>query len=278
MCGLPGERDGRSRRHRRDGRDDRPDRPGGHAGDSPKVTASVSNFVPKAHTPYQWNGMQTREYFHWAHQYMRRRLKIRSVQLKCHQVETSMLEGLLSRGDRRLAEVIELAWRRGARLDSWAERLDADLWWKALADVGQGRAGMDFALARASRLGPRRSPALGPYQREKGPDISREGAAPCRGTARGDGGSRVKSKYEVPSTKYERRAELHPACRSTSVARPFVLRTLYFVLMSSYRLLALDIDGTLINSREELTPATREAIRRARRAGIQVVLGDRPAL
>src|ERR1700680_2951702 len=42
--------------------------------------------------------------------------------------------------------------------------------------------------------------------------------------------------------------------------------------MSSYRLLTLDIDGTLINSREELTPATREAIRRARRAGIQVVL------
>ncbi len=37
------------------------------------VTASVSNFVPKPHTPYQWNGMQTREYFHWAHRYLRTR-------------------------------------------------------------------------------------------------------------------------------------------------------------------------------------------------------------
>jgi radical SAM superfamily enzyme YgiQ (UPF0313 family) len=156
LCGLPGERevdlDGiveMAETIAQIGREVR--------GRFPKVTASVSNFVPKAHTPYQWNGMQTREYFHWAHQYMRRRLKIRSVQLKCHQVETSMLEGLLSRGDRRLAEVIELAWRRGARLDSWAERLDADLWWKALADVGQGRAGMDFAslVHRASALGDR---------------------------------------------------------------------------------------------------------------------------
>ena len=77
-----------------------------------KVTASVSNFVPKPHTPYQWNAMQRREYFHWAHHYLKRRVKIRSVQVKCHNVETSLLEGLLSRGDRRLADVVELAWRR----------------------------------------------------------------------------------------------------------------------------------------------------------------------
>jgi radical SAM family uncharacterized protein len=156
LCGLPGERevdlDGivdMAETIAQIGREVR--------GRFPKVTASVSNFVPKAHTPYQWNGMQTREYFHWAHQHMRRRLKIRSVQLKCHPVETSLLEGLLSRGDRRLADVVELAWRRGARMDSWAERLDPDLWWKALADVGQGRAGMDFAslVHRASPIGDR---------------------------------------------------------------------------------------------------------------------------
>ena len=45
--------------------------------------------------------MQTREYFHWAHRYLRDRKRIRSVQVKCHQVETSLLEGVLSRGDRR---------------------------------------------------------------------------------------------------------------------------------------------------------------------------------
>jgi radical SAM family uncharacterized protein len=101
-----------------------------------KVTASVSNFVPKPHTPYQWNGMQRREYFNWAHHYLKRRVKIRSVQVKCHDVNTSLLEGLLSRGDRRVAEVVELAWRRGARLDSWSENLKPELWWQALADCG----------------------------------------------------------------------------------------------------------------------------------------------
>jgi radical SAM family uncharacterized protein len=102
----------------------------------PKVTASVSNFVSKSHTPYQWNGMQTREYFHWAHKYLRDRRKIRSVNIKCHDVETSLLEGVLSRGDRRVADAIELVWRRGARLDGWREHMRADLWWQALADCG----------------------------------------------------------------------------------------------------------------------------------------------
>jgi radical SAM family uncharacterized protein len=105
---------------------------GGYA----KVTASVSNFVPKAHTPYQWNAMQPRDYFHQAHQRLRSRRRLRAVQIKCHHVETSLLEGVLSRGDRRVARAIELAWRRGARLDSWREHFQPDLWWQALADCG----------------------------------------------------------------------------------------------------------------------------------------------
>ena len=105
-------------------------------GRSTKVVASVSNFVPKSHTPYQWNGMQTRDYFRWAHEYMRKRLKVRAVQLKCHDVETSMLEGVLSRGDRRMANAVELAWRRGARLDSWSEHIKPNLWWDAIRDSG----------------------------------------------------------------------------------------------------------------------------------------------
>ena len=58
------------------------------------VTASVSNFVPKPHTPYQWNGMETREYFQWAGQYLRNKCKVRSVAVKQHDIETSLLEGL----------------------------------------------------------------------------------------------------------------------------------------------------------------------------------------
>jgi radical SAM family uncharacterized protein len=101
-----------------------------------RVTASVSNFVPKAHTPYQWNGMQSREYFKWAHNRLWSRRKIRSVSVKCHDVETSLLEGVLSRGDRRTGKAIRLAWERGARMDGWTEHLDAQRWWTAIADAG----------------------------------------------------------------------------------------------------------------------------------------------
>jgi len=104
------------------------------------VTAGVSNFVPKAHTPYQWNGMQTREYFSWAHRYLKKRCRLKSVSVKCHDTETSMLEGILSRGDRRIAEVIELAWRRGARLDSWHEHFTPGRWWDAMRDLNLDQA------------------------------------------------------------------------------------------------------------------------------------------
>lgn len=100
------------------------------------VTASVSNFVPKPATPYQWNGMQTREYFQWAHRYLKSKVKIRSVQIKCHDIETSLLEGILTRGDRRVAVALEEAWRRGARLDAWREHFNPHLWWKTFADLG----------------------------------------------------------------------------------------------------------------------------------------------
>jgi radical SAM family uncharacterized protein len=118
----------------------------------PKVTASVSNFVPKAHTPYQWNGMQSREYFHWAREYMKRQVKIKSVRVNCHPVETSLLEGLLSRGDRRVAEVIELAWRRGARLDSWMEHIKPELWWECARECGLD---LDAVIHQPCQIGDR---------------------------------------------------------------------------------------------------------------------------
>ncbi len=101
-----------------------------------RVTASVSNFVPKSHTPYQWNGMQTREYFNWAHKYLWSRRRIRSINIKCHDIETSMLEGLLSRGDRRVGAAVRLAWQRGARMDGWTEYFDHQRWWDAVRDAG----------------------------------------------------------------------------------------------------------------------------------------------
>ncbi len=135
MCGLPGERptdlDGiieMAETIAQIGKEER--------GRYARVTASVSNFVPKAHTPYQWNGMQTRDYFRWAHEYLWQKKSLRCVKLKRHDIDTSMLEAMISRGDRRVGDAIELAWQRGARMDSWTEQLDAQRWWTALADAG----------------------------------------------------------------------------------------------------------------------------------------------
>jgi radical SAM superfamily enzyme YgiQ (UPF0313 family) len=135
MCGLPGERpadlDGiveMAETIARIGKD--------VTGRFADVTASVSNFVPKPHTPYQWNGMQDRDYFHWAHRYLRQRVRIKSVTVKCHSIETSLLEGILTRGDRRVAAALEEAWRRGARLDAWSEHFDSRLWWGVFDDLG----------------------------------------------------------------------------------------------------------------------------------------------
>src|SRR5262245_55787819 len=101
-----------------------------------EVTASVSNFVPKPHTPYQWNGMQTREYLRWAGQYLRRRCRLKAVQVKQHDVEVSLLEGVLTRGDRRIGPALEEAGRRGCRLDGWRECFKPDVWWQTFADLG----------------------------------------------------------------------------------------------------------------------------------------------
>ncbi|HEY1064659.1 MAG TPA: TIGR03960 family B12-binding radical SAM protein [Pirellulales bacterium] len=117
-----------------------------------EVTASVSNFVPKPHTPYQWNRMEKREYFQEAHRYLRHKCRLKSVKIKCHMIETSLLEGVLTLGDRRVADVIEHAWRNGARLDSWGEHMQSHLWWDAIAACGID---VDDLIHRAKTIGER---------------------------------------------------------------------------------------------------------------------------
>ena len=134
LCGLPGERetdlDGiveMAERISEIGRE--------VTGRLKEVTASVSNFVPKPHTPYQWNGMQTRDYFRWAGDYLHRKKTMRSVRVKQHDIETSLLEGILTRGDRRVSPALYEAWKRGARMDGWKECFNAELWWSTFRDL-----------------------------------------------------------------------------------------------------------------------------------------------
>lgn len=102
------------------------------------VNASVGWLVPKPHTPLQWAPQPPAEYFHE----VRRRLrslakKSRSaVRIKTHNVERSVLEAVFSRGDRRLAPVIEAAWRAGARFDGWDESFDPRIWREAFDQTG----------------------------------------------------------------------------------------------------------------------------------------------
>ncbi|MCB9855558.1 MAG: TIGR03960 family B12-binding radical SAM protein [Phycisphaerales bacterium] len=104
-----------------------------------KITASVSWLVPKPYTPFQWAAQPHVEYFQDA----RRRLSERSrngrnraVTVKAHDPQRSILEAVLSRGDRRLGATILSAFRRGARFDGWDECFDNDLWRGAFDDTG----------------------------------------------------------------------------------------------------------------------------------------------
>ena len=92
------------------------------------ITASVSWFVPKPHTPMQWAPMRDAEYF-WSVRNHLREVSYRSpITFRFHRIERSVLEGVLCRGDRRVGAAIEAAWRNGARMDSWDEHFDYNLW------------------------------------------------------------------------------------------------------------------------------------------------------
>jgi radical SAM family uncharacterized protein/radical SAM-linked protein len=106
------------------------------AGGRLKVTASVSTFSPKAHTPFQWAGQLDLEQTRLRQSLLRRELGRRRIEFRWHDARLSYLEGILARGDRRVADVIEGAQRRGARFDGWSEHCNLDLWLSAMADHG----------------------------------------------------------------------------------------------------------------------------------------------
>jgi radical SAM family uncharacterized protein len=101
------------------------------------VTVSVGGFVPKPFTPFQWFGQNTVEELsrkmHLLRDAVRRE---RGVQLKWHDPKATLIEGIASRGDRRLGPVIEQVWRNGGTFQEWSEHFDLQLWLDALADHG----------------------------------------------------------------------------------------------------------------------------------------------
>ena len=100
------------------------------------ITLGFSPFVPKSHTPFQWERQDdiqtTREKLDW----IRTRLKGQGVTIRHHQTADTAIEGIISRGGREIARVIEGAWRRGARFDGWGEHCRFDRWLEALEEAG----------------------------------------------------------------------------------------------------------------------------------------------
>ncbi len=105
-------------------------------GGKANVNVGVSTFIPKPHTPFQWVPQDTREMVLEKQQLLKDRLRGHGLHLRWNTVESSELEGFLSRGDRRLGRVIERAWQMGARFDAWDSEHNHDLWQQAFRQNG----------------------------------------------------------------------------------------------------------------------------------------------
>ena len=103
-------------------------------GRMPRLRASVSSFIPKPHTPCQWSAQDKPEILTAKLNLLQSRLRHGNIQLSWHDPDTSLLEAVLSRGDRRLGPVIYTAWKKGSRLDTWNEYLDHSRWQQAFTE------------------------------------------------------------------------------------------------------------------------------------------------
>ena len=101
-----------------------------------QVNVSVNTFIPKAHTPFQWVGLEAESSVREKQSYLRSALRRRGLKLSYSDPEETLLEAALSRGDRRLGPVIEEAWRLGARFDAWGDQRDTGAWKQAFETHG----------------------------------------------------------------------------------------------------------------------------------------------
>lgn len=110
-----------------------PDKP---KGKGVTVSVSVASFVPKPFTPFQWEPQDTMDMLVEKQKHLLANVKTHKIQVSWHQSQTSFLEGVLARGDRKLCDVIEKAWQNGCKFDSWDEFFKFDVWQKAFEDCG----------------------------------------------------------------------------------------------------------------------------------------------
>ena len=107
-----------------------------HHGKRAEVTASASSHVPKPHTPFQWAAMDSYDEIVRKHGVLKEIGRKFRITVKTHNPKVSFLEGIVARGDRRVADLIEGAWRKGCRFDGWDEHLNWEAWIEAIQEWG----------------------------------------------------------------------------------------------------------------------------------------------
>lgn len=110
-----------------------PDKP---KGKGVTVSISVASFVPKPFTPFQWEPQDTMEQLVAKQKHLMENVHTHKIQVSWHQSQTSFLEGVFARGDRKLCDVIEAAWRKGCKFDGWDEYFRFDKWMEAFEACG----------------------------------------------------------------------------------------------------------------------------------------------
>ncbi|MFQ5353792.1 MAG: TIGR03936 family radical SAM-associated protein, partial [Thermodesulfobacteriota bacterium] len=120
-----------------------------HARGGVRISVSVSSFIPKPFTPFQWEPQVAADELRRLQGILRKRLKGQSIDFKWHDPLMSRLEGLFARGDRRCAPVIMRAFQKGCRFDGWGEKFNHSLWDEALSEEGINA---DFYTSRKREL------------------------------------------------------------------------------------------------------------------------------
>ncbi len=106
------------------------------AGRTPQIRINLATFVPKPHTPFQWVAQVSEEELNARHELLRAGLRRKGTRVSWQDPKTSLLEAALSRGDRRLGQVIQRAWELGSVFDAWDEHFQFENWQRAFEDAG----------------------------------------------------------------------------------------------------------------------------------------------
>jgi radical SAM family uncharacterized protein len=108
----------------------------GAKGRRPQIRVSLATFVPKPHTPFQWVAQESEEQLAAKHDLLKAGLRRKGIKLSWQDPKQSLLEAVLSRGDRRLGRVIYRAWKLGCTFDAWSEHLNLASWFRAFKEAG----------------------------------------------------------------------------------------------------------------------------------------------